>query len=258
MRSDQVAIGPISRLLLPAGLVSELNIASIRAEPGRRQLSFRLEPGEAFERRGFIRHDPAEGFSVAIAERYLPQHDLVLVCGCTGVSASRVAATVLEAADYAQIRETGRVHWWFSHPDQVPAYGTRPAADLAALAAASYAAERETACFLHQGPGGYHFANNPPGFGTGFFSVTSHGEWSMHQGEDTCPLDSAPGASAFAWLASDPGRALLHVREMAGRRQASAADVARVDLLTWPASPAPGLVPARAVRPTTATQRRGR
>jgi hypothetical protein len=257
MRYDQGGIGPLSCLLLPAGLVSELSIASIRADHTRRQLSFRLEPSEAFERRGFIRHDPAEGFSVAIAERYLPQHDLVPVCGCTGLPASRVAATVLEAADYAQLRETSRVHWWFSHPGQMPVHGTRPTAGPAALVAASYAAERETACLLHQGPGGYHYMNNPPGFGTGFFSVTSHDEWSLHQGEDTCPLDSAPGASTFDLLARNPARALLHIREMARRRQASAAEVARVDLLTWPAGTAPRLIPARADRRTTTPRRRG-
>jgi hypothetical protein len=255
MRHTQIGIGSISHLLLPAGLVSELSIASIRADVGQRQLTFRLESGEAFERRGFIGYDPAEGFSVQIAERYLPQHDLAPVCGCAGLPASRVAVTVLEEAGYAQVRETGRVHWWFSHPGQEPAYSTRPAAGLAALEAASYATLRETACFVHQGPGGYHYAANPPAFGTGFFSVTSHGEWSLHQREDTRPLDSAPDARAFAWLARDPARALTHLPEIARHRHASAAEVARADLIIQAAS-VPGLNPARSGRSTTATSRR--
>jgi hypothetical protein len=236
-----MSISVISPLLLPAPLVSELRIASVRADRSGQLLMFRLDPGEAFEQRCRIGLD-GDRFRIGIGERYLPRHDLRPMGAIDDVPASEVTAAVRRLADYVHMRAETRTHWWFAVQTEAPFHVARdddPA--RAASAAAGYAAGDQTPYYLYQGPDGYFRANNPPGFGTGFFSVTAAGEWALHRGEDTYPLDSAPSAACFTALTASPAVVTGRLREAVRQRRADAAVLARADLVT---SPVTAVVPA--------------
>lgn len=188
-------------VILPADLSSELCIANI-AGAGSRLLLFRIDPGDAYERRAFIRCGPDNRFHLGIREMYLPDDLYRNVCGSDGIPAGDIPDQLRTLSGWAYTLATGRPHWTRARRTVRPVrsgsqWATAPrAASLATEAAADCARQANSTHFLHLAPGRYRYANNPPDRAE-FYSVTPLGLWSQHEGNATYPLNAAPGETAF-------------------------------------------------------------
>lgn len=189
-------------VILPADLSSELCIANLTSAAGNRLLQFRIDPGDAFERRAFIRYGLDGRFHLGIREMYLPDDLYRNVCGSDGIPASDIPDQLRTLSGYAYTLSAGRPHWTQARRVVKPVrsggqWAAAPrAADLATEAAAYYAQQSNTTYYLHLAPGRYRYANNPPDRAE-FCSVTPLGLWSQHEGTATYPLDAAPAEAAF-------------------------------------------------------------
>lgn len=194
MDDDQVPIGMLADVLLPDGLCAELGVASILAEDDC-LLTFRIDPGNAFARRAYIRNAEGTKFLVGVSERYLPNDPRRHVCGCDGIPAGDVPDQLRVVSGWAYNWDAEREHWQDARPQRTPSWtGSRRKLVEAAASATERARRERTAYFLHERPGRIVYGNNPPAQGV-FYSVTVRGYWSLHQGRETYPLEGPPDAT---------------------------------------------------------------
>jgi hypothetical protein len=195
---DQLPIDMVSNILLPRDLRSELCIAGafLENEPGL--LTFRIDPGGAFQRRGYVRNVEGARFLVGLSERYLPDGPRVRVCGSDGIPAGDVPDQLRAASGWAYSWDAERDHWFDARPRLTPGWsGSRLDVMAATMAAAGRAKAEHLTHYLYAQRGKFVYANNPPREGA-FFSVTLRGHWALHVGRATYPLERAPDASTFA------------------------------------------------------------
>jgi hypothetical protein len=211
MTDERAPIDPLTDTLLPRSLRTELCIASVMISGDHELLRFRLDPGSAFQRRGYVRSTDGTRFLVGISERYLPDGPRAEVCGSTGIPAADVPDQLRTASGWAHTWDRERDHWYDARPRLTPAWkGSRRdigrrSAELAAETAAERAWQYNITHYLHAEPGRFWYGSNPPGPQTAFYSVTLHGDWSLHQDRRTYPLANAPDATSFAGLAGHVG-----------------------------------------------------
>ena len=245
MRDDQVPIEMVSELLLPVSLRAEMCITSVTVSPDNELLTFRLDPGNAFERRGYIRSAGGGRFLIGMAERYLPDGERAHVCGSDGLPAGDVPDQLRAASGWAYTWDGERDHWLDARAPLSPACSRRC---VSLHVAQSLARELEVAHYVSLEAGKLICANNPPRDWGLFFSVTNRGDWSLHRGPETYPLESIPDAETM--------------RQLASGAVASVGRPVRVTRVEHPWESAAVVVPlsaARGSRPSSArTQRRRR
>jgi hypothetical protein len=246
---DQLPIDMVSDILLPRDLRSELCIAGafLENEPGL--LTFRIDPGGAFQRRGYVRNIEGARFLVGLSERYLPDGPRVRVCGSDGIPAGDVPDQLRAASGWAYSWDAERDHWFDARPRLTPVWsGSRLDVMAATMAAAGRAKAEHLTHYLYAQRGKFVYANNPPREGA-FFSVTLRGHWALHVGRATYPVESAPRcqrvrehackaqpADASQARAGGPGRArcgdhpVPQARKRAARARPGAAKHAQVTL----------------------------
>jgi hypothetical protein len=195
---DQMPIDMVSDLLLPRDLRIELCITGAFLENAPGLLTFRIDPGGAFQRRGYVRNIEGGRFLVGLSERYLPDGPRVRVCGSDGIPVDDVPDQLRAASGWAYSWDAERDHWLDARPRVTPAWsGSRRDAISVTMAATERARAEHLTHFLYAQREKFVYANNPPREGA-FFSITLRGHWALHVGRVTYPLESAPDASAFA------------------------------------------------------------
>jgi hypothetical protein len=213
--NDQVPISLVCEDLLPRDLRAELCIAGIAVDGGQQLVRFRIDPGGAFQRGGFVRSESGARFLVGVTERYLPDGPRQRVGGSDGVPAGDVPDQLRAASGWAYTWDRDRDHWRDARPAQSPPWaGSSRDIIWAARAAEDRARHQHITHYVYLRSGKFAYGNNPPLDGT-FFSVTKIGDWSLHQGRETYPLDTAPDTGSAVSLTS--------------QRQAGPARLARLD-----------------------------
>jgi len=196
--TDQVPIAMITGLLLPADLRTELCITGITTDGDQQLLRFRIDPGNAYQRRGYVRNIEGAQFNIGVAERYLPDGPRRYLCGSDGIPAGDVPDQLRAASGWAYTWDADRDHWLDARPRHTPAWsGRRRDITSAAEAAAQRARAEHLTHYLYPRAGRFVYATNPPAEGA-FFSVTLRGDWSAHHGRETYPLETAPDDTASA------------------------------------------------------------
>jgi hypothetical protein len=184
--------------LLPSDLRTELCITGLTVESDPSLLTFRIDPGNAFQRRAYVRDMEGGRFVVGISERYLPDGPRVTVCDSSGIPAGYVAEQLRASSGCAYTWDAERDHWLDARPRLTPAWsGSRRDVTSAAVAAAQRVWKEKVTHYLYAHQGRFVYANNPPREGA-FFSVNVRGLWAMHDGRVTYPMENAPGTSAIA------------------------------------------------------------
>jgi hypothetical protein len=192
--NDQMPID----VLLPRDLRTELCITGLTVESDPSLLTFRIDPGNAFQRRAYVRNMGSGRFVVGISERYLPDGPRVTVCDSSGIPAGYVAEQLRASSGCAYTWDAERDHWLDARPRLTPAWsGSRRDVTSAAVAAAQRVWEEKVTHYLYARQGRFVYANNPPRDGA-FFSVNVRGLWARHDGPVTYPIENAPGTSAIA------------------------------------------------------------
>lgn len=206
MNDVQVPIDMVTDLLLPQALRAELCITGVQVSGDHELLRFRIDPGSAFQRRGYVRNTDGARFVVGVSERYLPDGPRTEVCGCSGVPAGDVPDQLRTLSGWAYTWDGERDHWYDARPRLTPAWaGSRRSAggrsvETAVQDIAERAHREHVTHYVYLTPGRLHYANNPPGPDIAFFSVTLRGDWSLHEGRATYPLEQPPDASAVVGL----------------------------------------------------------
>lgn len=201
-------IEKITETLLPAGLRLELCVTGIAVSGDHELLQFRLDPGNAFERRGYVRRSGGTGFLIGISERYLPDGDRRRVCGGDGIPAVEVPDQLMTASGWAYTQDAGRDHWRDARQRLEPAWSDdRLAATAGNTAATAWAAQQRarqehTTHYVYEEAGRFVHGNNPPGPGRSCFSVTMRADWAIHRDRETYPLETAPDAGMLRHLFS--------------------------------------------------------
>lgn len=240
---DHIPIDMVSDLLLPTDLRGELCITNITIDHAQRLITFRIDPGNAFARRGYVRNIDGARFLVGVSERYLPDDPRRHVCGSDGIPAADVPDQLRAASGWAYTWDAERDHWLDARTPHTPAWsGTQRKITSAAMAAAERARREHLTHYLYPLPGRFGYANNPPSDGA-FFSVTARGDWSLHHGQDTYPLETAPDASSIENLA---------------RSRAAPARLARADRGAGPAVVLPFRPAAKTAQPQVTSRGRHR
>jgi hypothetical protein len=185
---DQVLIPEIQEEL---GIVRE----TIRHFGG--YLAFRMDPGNLFERRGYL-YDKQDGtWNVGIIQRYQPDEQPQLTSRADARRLTELPGALREAVSVArgstaycphwlERATTATLPWLFTCPTSWP-----DASTIITSAAAQQAREAETVHFVYTGADLVAAVNSAPGSGR-FYSVTPDGDWSLHSGALTCPLSTAP------------------------------------------------------------------
>ena len=197
MVSDPILLPAASGTLLPVTLRRDLLITGVDTDGSL--LRFRLGPGRMFARHGFIRADGHRRFTVGIAQRHHPSAQLGWLVYAAGIVPDQIRDTIRELALNADDRVRDLRHW---RSVTATAYGpdwtwplTSPEAfKRAASTAAGQATRTGEHRFLHGSGDGFGYFTGPPDART-FWSVTPHGEWSLHTGQRTRPLSRSPAAS---------------------------------------------------------------
>lgn len=208
----RIPIDMVTDLLLPPVLRAELCVAGVQVSGDHELLRFRIDPGGAFQRRGYVRNSGGARFVVGVSERYLPDGPRTEVCGSSGVPAGDVPDQLRAASGWAYTWDGERDHWYDARPRLTPPWtgsrrntSTRSVA-LAVENVAERARREHVTHYLHAAPGRLLYGNNPPGLETAFFSVTLRGDWSLHEGRNTYPLEHPPDASSVARLTTGAAR----------------------------------------------------
>jgi hypothetical protein len=185
---DQVLIPEIQEEL---GIVGE----TIRHFGG--YLTFRMDPGNLFERRGYL-YDKQDGtWDIGILQRYLPDEQPQLMSRADARPRAELPAALRQAVSVARGSTAYCPHWleratvatspwWLTCPTTSP-----DASATTTSAAAQQARETKTVYFVYTRTGLFTTVNSVPGSGR-FYSVTPDGDWSLHSGAVTCPLGAAP------------------------------------------------------------------
>ena len=188
----------LAATLLPDHFRDEMRIAGLSAD--RDGFRFRLDPAQSFLRCGHITCYSDREFNVSISQQYRP-HELLTWVTSVEVTATTLPDALREAADRAsqyaptplwrEILRHEKPEWSIVLP------ATRPGVVAKARAAVTARArERGIAHYLHRLGGQLVCRNNAPQAAR-FYSVTQLGEWSLHDGPETYPLDAPPDAAAF-------------------------------------------------------------
>ena len=195
--------------LLPRDLRAELCIVGIATSGQGEGLRFRMDPGRAFERFGTIEDVGGDWYSVEIRERYRPSDQLVLISGAFGMSAPEVPDELRGAAGRAYSRTATNPHWRDAFHERVAsevlgvwqdttADGIRQMTEsLADLARAD-----DAAYFAYAREDQYECVNTLPPDVRSFLSVTPQGNWSLHSGVETYPVEGFPNAAICASIGS--------------------------------------------------------
>ncbi|MBV9444661.1 MAG: hypothetical protein JO345_02000 [Streptosporangiaceae bacterium] len=249
MDEEQIPISMVTDLLLPGDLRGELCIRNIAIDNDQRLITFRIDPGNAFARRGYVRNLDGARFLVGVSERYLPDDPRRHVCGSDGIPAGDVPDQLRVASGWAYTWDAARNHWLDARQRHAPAWSDSRSDIASATVAAAERARQERLthylCVVHDR---FVYANNPPRI-VAFFSITARGDWSVHHGPETYPLESAPDASSIGNLLGQPSV----------RTDVSPARLARADLAANEGMVLPFRQRDGAARTTTsAGTRRGR
>ena len=202
---EQVPLVSVCDLLLPAELQAELCITGLTASTDGMTLQFRLDPGRAYARDGYI-HAPGTGlFMIGIRQCYLPVDQPEEITSTHGVTIRHVAEEVRSASARAYDQTADKPHWRQACEEYEPGWskpvpGVTPGAVLrAAETAARQAKKADRVIYVGPVDGGFSCGDNPPDAEM-FLSVTPPGLWSAHTGIWTYPVEGIPNASAFIRL----------------------------------------------------------
>jgi hypothetical protein len=218
MENNQIPIGTITDELLPGDLQTELCIARVMIADNHKLLRFRIDPGAAFERRGYLRTIDGTRFLIGLSERYLPDDKPAHVCGSDGVPATDIPDQLRCLSAWAYASDAGREHWIFARPSREPAWTRyQKLITQATFMAETRAGIQRVTHFVDGSPGRYRYRDNPPDPGSAFFSVTPLGDWSLHDDAATYPLAAAPNASTLATMPGHTAAKLARADQAAVR-----------------------------------------
>lgn len=178
----------------------EFSIASVTRESPD-EIRFRLDPGPAFERTGRILRDPSGEVILRLFQRYRPDGEMVLAAGAplTGSLTSGLRS-VIRQVNWPERRPCWRDAYRIQEPrwvrvKTVTSSGIIPEAFRAVTGAAR---EKNIAHYLWRaGAAKIAYGNNPSHAGV-VFSVNPFGQWALHAGPETRPLETPPDLTALA------------------------------------------------------------
>jgi hypothetical protein len=181
-----------------------------------------MDPGNLFERRGYIYGKQDGTWDIGIIQRYLPDEQPQLAARADAVPLPGLAAALRKVVSVARGSTAYCPHWLdrarvASSPWWLTCPATRPdASGIVTSAAAQQARQTGNVYYVGTGTGLVSAINSPPGNGR-FYSVTPHGEWSLHSGALTRPLTDPPILQAEAAPTTRPRP--VTTRQAAGRRR---------------------------------------
>jgi hypothetical protein len=199
--TDSVPLGQLHDLLLPADLQIELCITGITEARDGKVLRFRLDPGRAYARCGWI-NSAGSSYLIGITQRYLPGDKPEEITGTYGVTLNQVPDEIRSASARAYDLAASRPHWLAACPRTFPEWhqttpGTTAADTLrTAETAAQQAKQSGRVIYVSDADKGFACTSNPPSAEV-FLSVTPQGLWSQHNGSHTYPIEGTPNASVF-------------------------------------------------------------
>lgn len=192
--------GPALLTMLPRDLRGELCLVGIALNG--RGVTFRMDPGRAFERRGAITGTGGGRYEIGIADRHLPGDPLADVAGTAAMRAADVPDELRRAASDAWTRAAAWPHWRDTldgtEPELLSEWPGPAASHYMSLVTERTAEDTTTVCFLYCGDGWTRCATAPPRDTVTLLSVTPQGEWSLHHGLDTYPLTGHPDGPTLA------------------------------------------------------------
>jgi hypothetical protein len=187
----------IQSTALPGDIQAELGIAGETIRQSGGHLTFRMDPGNLFERRGYLHGNQDGTWNIGILQRYLPDEQPQPITRASARTLAELPAALRLAVTVARGSTAYCPHWLdqarvAASPWSLTCPVTRPdASGIITAAAAQQASETGTVHFVCTGTGLITAVNSPPGSGR-FYSVTPDGDWSLHSGGQTCPLSTAP------------------------------------------------------------------
>jgi hypothetical protein len=222
MTRTQFEPDQLARMLLTGDVQEELGIIGETVSHFGSYFSFRMDPGNLFERRGYL-YDKQDGtWDIGIIQRYLPDEQAQLISRADARPLAGVPAALRQAVSVARGSTAYAPHWLerargTTSPGSFTCPMTRPdASGIITSTAAQQARETGTVYFVYAGTGMVTAVSTAPG-SRRFHSVTSDGDWSLHSGALTRPLITAPV------LQTEPPPAArqrpVAARQTAGRRR---------------------------------------
>ena len=212
---------PVLLDLLPRDLRGELCIADIRLSGPGNALTFRMDPGRAFERHCTITANDDGWYDIGIADRHRPGDRLADVAGTNGVAAASVPDELRGAAGRAWSRADARDHWrdtfGGAKPEVLAEWFRRSVNHRMSVTAKRIAEDNQIVCFLCPGDVPVRCLTIPPRDAVTFLSVTPQGAWSLHHGTSTYPVSGPPGAGTLTAIGlgePDEPRRLRVVRDV--------------------------------------------
>jgi hypothetical protein len=204
MDNEQIPFDVITDELLPGDLRTELCIARVTIADQHKLLRFRIDPGSAFERRGYLRTLDGTRFLIGLSERYLPDDKPVHLCGSDGVPAADIPDQLRCLSGWAYTYDADRQPWQDARPRREPTrMSYQKLITQATFMAETRASIERVTHFLDGSPSGFRYGDNPPDPGSAFFSVTPLGDWALHDSSASYPLAAAPDATT---ISATPGR----------------------------------------------------
>jgi hypothetical protein len=182
---------------LPGDVQEELGIVRETIRQSGGHLTFRMDPGNLFERCGYLHGKQDGSWDIGIIQRYQPDEQPQLITRASARTLTELPAALRQAVSVARGSTAYCPHWldraraaaspwWLTCPV------TRPdASGIITAAAAQQAGETGTVYFVYTGTGLITAINSPPGNGR-FYSITPDSDWSLHSAGLTCPLSTAP------------------------------------------------------------------
>jgi hypothetical protein len=239
---EQTPIGQLHDLLLPADLRIELCIVDLTATQDGRVLRFRIDPGRAYARNAYVRA-LGDSYSIGIYQRYLPGDKPVEIAGAHGLPLADVPNELRAASGHAYDLTAGKPHWREACPGRSPGWtkthpGLTPAATLKATQTAKHqAATTGNVCYVAATDSGFACSDNPPDTEM-FLSVTYQGQWSLHSGTCTYPVEGTPDVSAFFAMQNKTIFPVIRFAERPVRTGSDGARLSRINVTALHPSPA--------------------